>query len=112
MNTETRDKNGRFVKGHEGGPGRPKLVTERAYLEILRNECPPETWREVVKKAIDDASTGDAKAREWLSSYLLGKPGGAAPTLHQMAVEVAAGVDETGITNNEVFMVSLDNLSA
>lgn len=33
--------------------------------------CPPETWALVVERAVQDAQAGDAKAREWLSKYLL-----------------------------------------
>jgi hypothetical protein len=33
-------------------------------------------WREIVERAVAEASKGDAKAREWLASYLVGKPNG------------------------------------
>ena len=108
MATETRDKNGRFVKGYEGGPGRPKRSTERAYLDIIASVCTPDVWKDVVNKAIEDARKGDIKAREWLSSYLIGKPEQTAPTLKQMAIDEAAGLDE--IKKHDVFLASLDDL--
>lgn len=33
------------------------------------------------------------KAREWLASYLVGRPDGAAATLHTLAVDELAGAD-------------------
>ena len=108
MTTETRDKNGRFVKGYEGGPGRPKRSTERAYLEIMTSVCTPDVWKDVVSKAVEDAQKGDIKAREWLSSYLIGKPEQTAPTLKQMAIDEAAGVDE--IKTWDITTAQLENL--
>lgn len=108
MTTETRNKNGRFMKGYEGGPGRPKRITERAYLDIITTVCTPDVWREVVNKALEDAKKGDAKAREWLASYIVGKPEHTAPTLKQMAIDEAAGLGE--IKNSDLMMASLDNL--
>lgn len=89
-----REPNGKFAEGNKGGPGRPKRVTERAYLDIIISECPPDTWREIVQAAVRDARTGDAKAREWLASFLIGKPDGVAPTLHKLAVDELAGLPE------------------
>jgi hypothetical protein len=102
----TRSNSGRFVKGNPGGPGRPKLVTERAYLDILRTACTPETWGEIVKKAVEDAKAGDSKAREWLSIYLVGKPSGNAPTLKQMAIDELAG-NEDGISTLDVLAAGM-----
>lgn len=88
-----RDQTGRFAPGNAGGPGRPRRATERAYLATISEACPPDTWREIVAKAVDDARAGDAKARDWLAAYLVGKPEAAAKTLHALAVEDAAGTD-------------------
>src|SRR4030042_1960910 len=104
-----RDSRGRFAEGNHGGPGRPKRVTERHYLDVMQVACSPEDWREVVEKAIADAKNGDAKAREWLAGYLVGKPEGLAPTLKRMAIEDAAGIED-GISKNDIFTVELDNL--
>jgi hypothetical protein len=63
---------GRFAVGNPGGPGRPKRETERQYLDALRRGVPMEEWEKVVARALADAKRGDAKAREWLSKYLVG----------------------------------------
>ena len=105
-----RDSNGRFAQGNRGGLGRPKRVTERSYLNVMQLACSPETWREIVEKAVTDAKSGDAKAREWLAGYLVGKPEGLAPTLRRMAIEDAAGI-EGGISKNDIVMAELDNLA-
>jgi len=78
---------------------------ERTYLDIMKTACPPETWKEVVSKAIEDAKKGDAKAREWLASYIVGKPEHTAPTLKQIAIDEAAGVDE--IKESDLLLASL-----
>lgn len=88
-----RDDAGRFAPGNPGGPGRPRRQTERVYLATIAEACPPETWREIVAKTVTDAKAGDAAARNWLASYLVGKPEGAATTLHTLAVEETAGTD-------------------
>jgi hypothetical protein len=68
-------------------------ATGRTYLAALSEACPPETWREIVEATVQNAKAGDYRARDWLASYLVGKPDGAAVTLHQVAVEEAAGTD-------------------
>jgi hypothetical protein len=79
-----RNDDGKFSFGNHGGPGRPRRVTERDYLLTLSEECPPETWREICQRAVRAAKAGDAKARDWLSRYLLGNPG-ELPTLLEAA---------------------------
>ena len=69
-----RDESGRFVKGHSGGPGRPKKERELRFLEITLAACTFDDWKAVVKKAIDQAKRGDAVARKWLADYLIGSP--------------------------------------
>lgn len=96
-NSSGRDGAGRFAPGNLGGPGRPRRETERAYLSIISEMCPPETWREIVAKAVDRARHGDEKAREWLASYLVGKPAHEATTLHALAVEEEAGSDPVAL---------------
>ena len=97
-----RDGHGRFVAGNAGGPGRPRRDTERAYVTALAEACPPERWRLIVARAVADAEGGDAKAREWLGTYLLGKPAGEAPTLHALAVQEATGHDPVQAAVGEV----------
>jgi len=84
---------GRFAPGNSGGPGRPRRATERAYLAVISEACPQDAWREIVARAVADAKAGDAKARDWLAAYLVGRPEAAAVTLHTLAVEDEAGTD-------------------
>ena len=69
-----RDGKGRFTKGNSGGPGRPKRTKEEKYLTSMVRCVKLKDWRDIVERAVADAKDGDAKAREWLSNYLLGKP--------------------------------------
>jgi hypothetical protein len=73
MSTD-RNANGRFAAGWHGGPGRPRRTVEARYLTTLRESVPLETWGRICEAAVAQAVGGDAKAREWLSSYLIGKP--------------------------------------
>ncbi len=88
-----RDRAGRFATGNQGGPGRPRRATERAYLAAISEACPQDAWREIVARAVADAKTGDAKARDWLAAYLVGRPDAAAVTLHTLAVEETSETD-------------------
>ena len=65
-----RDKNGRFVKGNKGGPGRPPKERENRYYEIAMNTVTFKDWQEIIRRAVLDAKRGDATARKWLSEYL------------------------------------------
>ena len=69
-----RNGKGQFSEGNPGGPGRPRRVAEQDYVLALTEEVPPETWRAICRRAAADATAGDAKARDWLSRYLLGNP--------------------------------------
>ncbi len=69
-----RDKNGRFVKGNGGGPGRPKKEREVEYYRILQFRCTPDRWQKIIDKALEQAERGDAVARKWLADYLIGPP--------------------------------------
>ncbi len=74
MSQPTRDANGRFSIGNPGGPGRKSREVEREYLQTMESIVSGEAWESIVQKATSDAIGGDAKARQWLSSYLLGMP--------------------------------------
>ena len=84
MRTNGRDHAGRFSVGHPGGPGRPRRSVEATYLKALTDACPPETWAEIVQKAVDQAREGDAAARAWLGKHLCG----------HLALDVAAAMDD------------------
>ena len=70
-----RDHMGRFAAGNSGGPGRPKRQAEEDYLQTLSERVPLALWAEIVDRAASDAAAGDAKARDWLSKYLMPQPG-------------------------------------
>jgi hypothetical protein len=95
--TQQRSPGGRFAKGHPGGPGRPRRAVETDYLRTLVDCCSPDAWRGVCERAVQDARTGNAKAREWLSRYLLGAEPSpdreAEPRLTELAAEEAAAYD-------------------
>ena len=52
----------------------PKARTQASYLRATAATVSLEDWADVVKTALSDAKEGDAKARTWLSSYLIGTP--------------------------------------
>src|SRR5262245_44981111 len=74
LNREARNGRGQFAPGNPGGPGRPRRVAESDYLRALTEECPPEMWQMICRRAVAEALAGDAKARDWIGRYLLGNP--------------------------------------
>jgi hypothetical protein len=86
-----RNENGRFMPGHSiKSPGRPKRVTEHTYLRLLSGVVSAEDWQAIVYRAVQQAVGGDARARDWLSRYLLGeKP----PTLSLLTAWEETGFD-------------------
>ena len=73
---EGRDSQGRFIKGHASKGGRPRRATELSFLKKLRDTVDDNAWQQIVNAAVNAAIAGDSKARDWLSSYLLGPPAG------------------------------------
>jgi hypothetical protein len=84
-----RDGQGRFAVGNPGGPGRPRRAVERDYLTVLSDAVSPEDWRSVVQAAVESAKQGDAKARDWLTRYLIGET---PMSLTDLAADEAWGV--------------------
>lgn len=76
---------GYFAKGNKISPGRKPVVVERQYLQTLASEVSLADWAMISRRAIKDAKAGDAKAREWLSKYVL-PPEGAGATLLDIAI--------------------------
>lgn len=74
MEIRQRDGMGRFTNGNPGGPGRPRRKVEEEYLASMETIVDVEAWQQIVKRATIDAIAGDAKARSWLSGYLMGMP--------------------------------------
>lgn len=69
-----RDEKGRFVKGCVGNPGGGKAHYRTQMLKALRAAVTVADWTAIANKAVAQAKAGDARARVWLSEYLLGKP--------------------------------------
>lgn len=51
---------------------KPRRPIEREYLAALNAAVPLETWQAICERAAKYAMAGDAKARDWLSKWLLG----------------------------------------
>jgi len=67
------DANGRFTPGNPGGPGRPARAIELAYLRAVPGTVSLDDWKEVIRKALEQAKAGDSRARDWLSRHLVGE---------------------------------------
>jgi hypothetical protein len=89
-----RNRNGTFAPGNPGGPGRPRRPAEKEYLAVLTDVADLDTWREICKRAAEQAKAGNPKAREWLSRLLLGiEP----PSLSQIAAQEQAGPSDDDV---------------
>lgn len=67
-----RDSKGRFAPGTRGGPGRFSRPKEKLYLAVMMTECTLGDWKEITRRAVEDAKAGNKDARKWLSDYILG----------------------------------------
>lgn len=70
----TRNEKGQFVKGHPGGPGRPKREIEQAYFRATVGSVSEREWQNVIKAMLTEAKKGNVAAATWLGNYLMGKP--------------------------------------
>ena len=70
--SDGRDDKGQFSTGNNYGQGRPPRAVERDYLAALSERLTLDDWRSIVDRAVQDARSGDARARDWLSRYALG----------------------------------------
>lgn len=64
--------NGKFAKGNAGGPGRPRRQIEQDYLAAFSEAITLDDWKEIIEKAVGQAKEGDARARQWLTHYVIG----------------------------------------
>jgi hypothetical protein len=69
---------------------------ERQYLAAFAEAVSPSDWRAIIQRAVADAKAGDAKARDWLSKYLVGDEPLA---LVDLADELAQLKSELGVGN-------------
>lgn len=67
--------------------------TQSDYLRTLLDRVSLETWGEVVDSTVTRAKAGDAQARAFLASYLVGKPATDAPTPLRVMSQAIAGDD-------------------
>ncbi len=67
--------------------------TERDYLGVLLETVSLEDWQAVVSNALAAAKAGDAAARHWLGTFLLGRPAHPAPSPLTVVVGHLAGQD-------------------
>ena len=64
-----------WQKGQSGNPaGRKPREAERNFLALLSAAVTRQDWVEIADKAVKQAKGGNAEARKWLSSYLMGLP--------------------------------------
>lgn len=40
----------------------------------MKKACTLKDWREICKRAVEDAKAGDHRARDWLTKYVVGEP--------------------------------------
>lgn len=62
----------------------PARLLETSYLTSIAQVVTPERWARIVEKAAKDAEEGNEKARAWLATYLVGRPGADAPLLSKV----------------------------
>ena len=91
-----RNTNGTFAAGNPGGPGRPRRGVERQYLAAFAEAVSLDDWQAIIQRAVADAKAGDAKARDWLSKYLVGDEPLA---LVELAEELQRLKSELGVGN-------------
>lgn len=56
--------------GHTGH-GSISLAIRQKYNQILIRACSEDDWREITKKAVQDAKMGNKGARDWLSKWIM-----------------------------------------
>ena len=73
-NPEVHDENHVFKKGNKSSVGH---YIVRRYAEIrnlIAKEVSDDDIVKIVRRAVDDATNGDAEARKWLFERMIGKP--------------------------------------
>ena len=62
---------------------------EKGFLKTIEDEASPEAWAELVGAAKTQVLQGDARAREWLGYFLMGRP--------RRMVRTSAGADDKSL---------------
>jgi len=71
---------GRFIPGNKAGTGNPSGRRGRPktyyteYIDELHDTLTLEAWGRIIDKAIEQALSGDHRARQFLASYAIGQP--------------------------------------
>ena len=85
------DNSGQFKPGQSGNPaGRPPKPKEEKFFKTTLSAVSLSDWREIVKKAVEQAKRGNPSARKWLSDYLLGPP--------QQKLDLTSGGEKIRVT--------------
>lgn len=61
--------------------------TQEAYFRAMLEVATLDEWREITRVAVQQAKEGNNKARQWLTSYIVGRP---KPRMDSVAVEETA----------------------
>lgn len=69
-----RQPNGRFARGHAGGPGNPFARQTAALRSALVHAVTPDDIRQIAEELLLQAKAGNLAAVKLLFSYVLGKP--------------------------------------
>ena len=51
-----------------------KKRSQAVYIQAMSENISLEAWGKIILKAVEDAIAGDYRARQWISSYLVGTP--------------------------------------
>jgi hypothetical protein len=63
--------------GARNGAGRKRKPTteqQAVFRDVVLGSVTPDRWAMVIVKALEQAESGEAVARSWLGSYLMGAP--------------------------------------
>ncbi len=85
-----KDSKGKQTKA-QPAQARPRRAVEADYMAALGDRITLDDWRAIVGKAVEDAKGGDAQARAWVASCVLGK-GAPAISLTDLARREVQGI--------------------
>lgn len=101
-----RNSKGQFVEGNKAGKGRPSRAVELDYLRTLSDTITLDDWRGICSKAVEDAKTGNSKARDWVTKYVMGND--TKTSLMDVAVRDALSITSEMDIKAKVEYLSLD----
>ena len=101
-----RNSSGQFIKGNKAGTGRPTRAVELDYLRTLSDTITLDDWRGICSKAVEDAKSGNSKARDWVTKYVMGND--TKTSLMDVAVRDALAITSEMDIKAKVEYLSLD----